>query len=106
MRIKYDPNFDPEAVLHPSFQVTAYTSFFIENADYQYGGEGDWGTGFGLISVYMDDMYSPVITTPLNLEDTLKLDDGRMYVGLTAATGSLLHVLYLWHCTGLLLHVI
>jgi hypothetical protein len=32
-------------------------------------------------------MYSPVITTPLNLESTLNLDNGRMYVGLTAATG-------------------
>lgn len=32
-------------------------------------------------------MYSPVITTPLNLGATLNLDDGRTYVGLTAATG-------------------
>ena len=48
---------------------------------------GDWGTGFGLLYVYVDDMYSPVITTPLNLEFTLNLDDGRAYVGLTAATG-------------------
>jgi len=37
--------------------------------------------------VYLDDLYSPVITTPLNLEATLNLDNGRMYVGLTAATG-------------------
>ena len=35
----------------------------------------------------MDDLYSPIITTPLNLESTLKLDDGRMYIGITAATG-------------------
>jgi hypothetical protein len=32
-------------------------------------------------------MYSPVITTPINLGATLSLDDGRAYVGLTAATG-------------------
>ena len=32
-------------------------------------------------------MYSPVITTPLNLAATLKLDSGRAFVGLTAATG-------------------
>ncbi len=37
--------------------------------------------------VYLDDLYSPVITTPLNLEATLKLDNGRAYVGITAATG-------------------
>ncbi len=32
-------------------------------------------------------MYSPVITTPINLAATLNLDDGRAYIGLTAATG-------------------
>lgn len=32
-------------------------------------------------------MYSPVITTPMNLGATLSLEDGRAYVGLTAATG-------------------
>ncbi len=35
----------------------------------------------------MDDLYTPIITTPLNLDKTLKLDDGRAFVGLTAATG-------------------
>lgn len=88
VRIKYDPNFDENAVLHPSFQTNGFTSFFLENGDFQYGGDGDWGTGFGLLYVYVDDMYSPIITTPLNLEKTLQLDEGRMYVGLTAATGS------------------
>ncbi len=87
MRIKYDPNFEENAVLHPSFQINGYTSFFLQNADYRYGGTGDWGTGFGLLYVYVDDLYSPVITTPINLESTIKLEDGRMYVGLTAATG-------------------
>ena len=32
-------------------------------------------------------MDSPVITTPINLEATLNLDSGRMFVGVTAATG-------------------
>jgi len=32
-------------------------------------------------------MYSPVITCPLDLASTIALDDGRMYVGITAATG-------------------
>ena len=48
---------------------------------------GDWGAGFGLLFVYMDDMYSPILTTPLNLHKTLRLDDGRAFIGLTAATG-------------------
>ena len=88
IRIRYDPNFDSQAVPHPSFQTNGYTTWFLENADFAYGGEGDWGTGFGLLYVYIDDLYSPVLTTPLNLEATLKMDDGRMYVGLTSATGN------------------
>lgn len=59
-----------------------------QNADFNNGGEGDWGTGFGLLYVYVDDMFSPVITTPMNLGYTLKLDNGRAYVGITAATGA------------------
>jgi Legume lectin domain len=58
-----------------------------QNADFQYGGEGDWGTGVGLFYVFMDDMYSPILTTIINLEKTLNLDDGRAFVGITAATG-------------------
>lgn len=37
--------------------------------------------------MYLDDLYSPVITTPIDLASTLKLDSGRAYVGVTAATG-------------------
>jgi len=87
IRIKYDPNFDENAVFHPSFQVNGYTTWFLENGDFQYGGQGDWGPGFGMLYVYLDDMYSPVITCPMNLAATLDLDNGRAIVGLTAATG-------------------
>lgn len=87
VRIKYDPNFDPSAVYHQSFQVNGYTTFFLNNADFKNGGLGDWGVGFGLLYVYIDDLYSPVITTPLNLGATLQLEDGRSYIGITAATG-------------------
>jgi hypothetical protein len=87
VRIRYDPNFDNKAVPHPSFQVNGYTTNFLENADFKNGGEGDWGVGFGLLYIYIDDMYSPTITTPINLDKTLRLDSGRAYVGLTAATG-------------------
>mmetsp|Transcript_14047 Transcript_14047/g.30832 ORF Transcript_14047/g.30832 Transcript_14047/m.30832 type:complete len:963 (-) Transcript_14047:82-2970(-) len=87
LRIKYDPNFDVGEVPHPSFQVSGFSTWFLNNADFPNGGEGDWGVGFGLLQVYLDDMYSPVITTPINLASTLALDDGRSYVGLTAATG-------------------
>ena len=46
-----------------------------------------FATGFGLLAMYLDDMYSPIITTSINLAATLQLDDGRSYVGITAATG-------------------
>jgi hypothetical protein len=48
---------------------------------------GDWGSGLGLLSVYIDDLYSPILITPIDLGSTLKLDDGRAWVGFTGATG-------------------
>ena len=42
----------------------------------------------GLLYVYLDNLGSPIITTPINLDKTLKLDRGRAYVGFTAATGN------------------
>ena len=39
--------------------------------------------------MYIDDLFSPVIITPLNLAATLRLDNGRAYVGFTAATGDM-----------------
>lgn len=104
IRIKYDPTFDPNSILHPSFQVTGYTTWFLNNADYQYGGEGDWGVGFGLLYIYLDDLYSPVITTPINLGATLDLDDGRAYIGVTASTGDQYwqaHDIIQWQFTSL-----
>ncbi len=37
--------------------------------------------------MYIDDLDTPIITTALNLDKTIKLDDGRAWVGITAATG-------------------
>jgi len=87
LRIRYEPNFNEEDISHPSFQSGGYTSWFLDNADFKYGGQGDWGVGMGMLYVYLDDTHSPVIITPLNLDATLDLDSGRMFVGVTAATG-------------------
>jgi hypothetical protein len=51
------------------------------------GGQGDWGVGLGLLSVYIDDLFKPIFVTPLNLDATLRLNRGRAWVGFTAATG-------------------
>ena len=62
----------------------------------------------GLLYVYVDDLYSPVITTPMNLGATLDLDDGRCYVGLTAATGDdhwQAHDILSWEFTSLYMDI-
>jgi len=30
VRIRYEPNFEENAVLHPSFQINGYTSWFLQ----------------------------------------------------------------------------
>lgn len=104
VRIVYNPNFNQIDALHPSFQVSAYTSWFFENADFPFGGSGDWGNGFGILYVYVDDLYSPAMSCPLNLGDTLRLEDGRMHVGFTASTGEShwqVHDILSWEFTSL-----
>ena len=61
--------------------ITGHHTWFINNADFKYGGMGDWGTGFGMLYVYLDDLNSPIMTVPLNLGSTIELDNGRAYVG-------------------------
>jgi subtilisin family serine protease len=41
----------------------------------------------GVLSVYLDDLTSPILTVQLDLADALQLDTGRAWVGFTAATG-------------------
>lgn len=40
-----------------------------------------------MLSVYFDDLDSPVITTFIDVASTLQLNNSRAYVGFTAATG-------------------
>jgi hypothetical protein len=41
----------------------------------------------GSLTIFLDDLSSPVLTVPVDLEATLNLDNGQAWVGLTAATG-------------------
>jgi hypothetical protein len=41
----------------------------------------------GNLSVFLDDLTRPVLTVPVDLGTTLRLDQGKAWVGLTAATG-------------------
>ena len=47
----------------------------------------DWGTGVGQLEC-LDDLVSPVIVTPLNIDELLHLYHGRAWVSFTGATGS------------------
>jgi len=41
----------------------------------------------GTMSVFLDNITTPVLTTSVNLSTTLSLDNGRAFVGFTSATG-------------------
>jgi len=42
----------------------------------------------GTLAIYVDDKSTPRFEIPLNLEDTLALDNGCAFIGFTAATGN------------------
>ncbi|WP_199248851.1 SBBP repeat-containing protein [[Phormidium] sp. ETS-05] len=42
----------------------------------------------GTLEIFIDDLTIPALTVPVNLETTLRLDDGEAWVGLSAGTGA------------------
>ena len=88
VKLHYTPIFDENVLMSGRLVTSAYMVNFLENSDYQNGGQADWGTGMGTLAIYVDDMFTPLFVIPLNLADTLALDNGRAYIGFTAATGS------------------
>ncbi|CAM9850989.1 unnamed protein product, partial [Chrysoparadoxa australica] len=87
VKLVYTPTFDPSVLTTGRFSPSGYVGDFLQNKNFPVGGMGDWGSGIGLLHVYVDDMKLPVLSTPLNLEATLELNHGRAWVGFTAATG-------------------
>ena len=87
VRILYDPNFNDEAVFHSSFRSNEQSTTFFTDGDFANGGQASWGIGVGVLYVFIDDLSSPVLSTPISLSDTLQLDDGRAFAGFTASTG-------------------
>ena len=59
----------------------------MENADFANGGQADFGTGVGQLEVYVDDLETPLLITPVGLDGLLKLSHGRAWVGFTGSTG-------------------
>lgn len=42
----------------------------------------------GTLEIYLNDLTTPVLTVPLDLENTLNLDNGTAYLGFTGTTGA------------------
>jgi len=87
VRLKYSVNFDETLLDDPNFLASPYVSHFLENADFENGGMADWGTGMGMLQVYLENLVDPVLVVPLNLGATVDLNHGRAWVGFTSATG-------------------
>jgi hypothetical protein len=49
----------------------------------------NWISGSGVISVYLNDMNTPVLSVPLRVESAIELNHGRAWVGFTASTGEI-----------------
>ena len=96
-RITYTPTLDPAAVFGGRFQASPHLSHFLSNADFANGGMPDFGLGVGMLQVFVDDLSSPVLVTPLDLGSLLDLKHGRAWVGFTGATG-----LETWQTTDVL----
>ena len=65
----------------------------------------DWNSpGLGLLYIFCQDENEPVLILPLNLEATIKLNQGRSWVGFTSATGEeawQVHDILNWKFTSL-----
>ncbi|KAK1941676.1 hypothetical protein P3T76_006740 [Phytophthora citrophthora] len=79
VRITYKPNLDETMLFDEAFVASALAGNFFST--------GAWRSGIGLLSIYLDDMNSPVLTVPLRIENTVELYHGRAWVGFTSATG-------------------
>jgi len=77
VRVTYNPSFVVEDVAHKSFKSGSYLLDLMR--DYEHG--------LGSLKVFVDDVSTPALTVPINLDAFLDLDNGRAWVGFTASTG-------------------
>ena len=104
VRIKYESIIDEKQLLKPNFVASPHVLYFLENNDFHNGGVPDWGAGLGMLHIYCENMDVPVLSVPLHLSATLNLNQGRAWVGFTAATGVETfqdHNVYLWQFSSL-----
>ncbi|CAK9037332.1 Uncharacterized protein SCF082_LOCUS22099 [Durusdinium trenchii] len=110
VKVVYEPTISPDALFSDSFVVSPHTSLFMTGHNPNPGEEDnqgraeyladsfgvsleddlhprDWFTGVGLLQVFVQDLTTPLFSTALNLDATLRLQSGRAFLGFTAATG-------------------
>lgn len=84
VRVSYEPEFHPAATLHPAFKAAPQVGRIASGrARTPALGKGALGT----LAIFVDDLSEPVLVVPVNLANTLELDNGRAWLGFTAATG-------------------
>ena len=66
-RVVYDPVFDPSVLESDAFSASPHVAHFFANAEFAQGGLADFGAGVGTLSVYVDDLFTPVLITPVNV---------------------------------------
>ena len=81
VHLRYDPLFQTEIALHPSFQAAPHLIDLI------YPSAVHFRHGLGTLRIYIDDSTSPTLSVPMSLSAFLKLDRGAAWVGFTASTG-------------------
>jgi hypothetical protein len=63
---------------------------FLTNGDYRTGGYGDWGVGFGQLRIFFNNETRPSLTVPLNLEQTILMDNGCVHIAIQRGPSPLL----------------
>ena len=96
MRVEYTPVLSAELIHHAAFVSSGGGT--VDN--------GDVSSSHGALSVFLDDLRTPILIVPLDLRAALDLDatHGRAWVGFTASTGADLgwqtHDILAWHFTS------
>ena len=100
MRVVYEPVLDPTLVAHPAFvgggppSTSAGggggESTFNSSSEDTSGGGGGMSPHAGSLSVYLDDLATPILIVPVDLATVLGLGGthGRAWAGFTAAAGA------------------
>jgi hypothetical protein len=89
VRVRYDPLLEAHHFSDPTFDFSS----FADAHQFLFSREGVEGVGagrvqVGALSIWIDDLWRPVLTTPINLERMLGLSPGeRVFVGVTSASG-------------------